>query len=58
MSKQECSKAYLRQKHAKEMAHSVPRVSHVSEVFKRRPYSASNYTPKDRSKEEPDNEPR
>jgi hypothetical protein len=54
MSKAECNRAYLRQKHAKEMAHHVPKVSHVSEVFKRRPYSASNYTPGDHSKEEPD----
>lgn len=39
MSKKECSKAYFNHKLAMEAAKKVPKVSKVSKIFTRKPYS-------------------
>lgn len=52
MSKLECNKAYYNHKIAMEMAKKVPKVSRVSEVFKRKPYSCTNYTIAEETTEE------
>lgn len=44
MSKLECDKAYFNHKIAMEAARKVPKVCNVSEIFKRKPYSCTNYT--------------
>lgn len=44
MSKLECNKAYYNHKVAMELTKRLPKVSRVSEIFKRKPYSTSNYT--------------
>lgn len=51
MSKKECSKAYYNHKIAMEAAKKVPKVSHVAEIFKRKPYSTSNYTEESRDEQ-------
>ena len=44
MSKLECNKAYYNHKVAMELTKRLPKVSRVSEIFKRKPYSCTNYT--------------
>ena len=57
MSKLECNKAYYNHKVAMELTKRLPKVSRVSEVFKRKPYSCTNYTvPEETVEEEQDGE--
>lgn len=42
MSKLECNKAYYNHKVAMELTKRLPKVSRVSEIFKRKPYAAAN----------------
>ena len=44
MSKAECNRAYLRHKQATEAALRIPKVSKVKAIFKRKPYSSTNYS--------------
>lgn len=44
MSKAECNRAYLKHKNAMEASMRLPKVSNVAEIFKRKPYSTSNYS--------------
>lgn len=44
MSKLECDKAYFNHKIAMEASMRLPKVSNVAEIFKRKPYSTSNYS--------------
>ena len=44
MSKAECNRAYLKHKNALEASRRIPKVTKVGEIFKRKPYSTSNYT--------------
>ena len=55
MSKAECNRAYLKHKNAMEASMRLPKVSNVNEIFKRKPYSSTNFT---EAKDEPrrDNE--
>lgn len=55
MSKLECDKAYFNHKIAMEAARKVPKVSRVSEIFKRKPYSCTNYTVPEETDEEEQN---
>lgn len=45
MSKAECNRAYLKHKNALEASRRIPKVTKVSEIFKRKPYSTTNFTP-------------
>lgn len=57
MSKAECNRAYLKHKNAMEASMRLPKVSRVSEIFKRKPYSRTNYTvPEETDEEEQDGE--
>ena len=57
MSKLECNKAYYNHKVAMELMKRLPKVSRVSEIFKRKPYSCTNYTaPEETDEEEQDGE--
>lgn len=57
MSKAECNRAYLKHKNAMEASMRLPKVSRVSEIFKRKPYSCTNYTvPEETDEEEQDGE--
>lgn len=56
MSKKECSKAYYNHKIAMEAAKKVPKVCKVAEIFRRKPYSCTNYTIAEESEEEQDGE--
>ena len=57
MSKLECNKAYYNHKVAMERTKRLPKVSRVSEIFKRKPYSCTNYTvPEETDEEEQDGE--
>ena len=47
MSKAECNRSYLRYKNAHDASKRVPKVSNVNEIFKRKPYSSTNFTEKD-----------
>ena len=44
MSKKECNKAYYNHKVAMELTKRLTKVSRVSEIFKQKPYSCTNYT--------------
>lgn len=44
MSKLECNKAYYNHKVAMELTKRLPKVSKVAEIFRRKPYSCTNYT--------------
>jgi len=56
MSKAECRPAYLRHKLAMEAAINKKDPPRVAEVFKRKPYSSSNYTRRDGNESRRDNE--
>lgn len=57
MSKAECKKSYLNHKLAMEAAMAAPKISRVAEIFKRKPYSCTNYTvPEETVEEEQDGE--
>ena len=57
MSQLECNKAYYNHKVAMELTKRLPKVSRVSEIFKRKPYSCTNYTvPEETDEEEQDGE--
>ena len=51
MSKAECNRAYLKHKNAMEASMRLPKVSNVAEIFKRKPYSTSNYTEGERDEQ-------
>jgi len=55
MSKSECNKSYMRHKMALDAAISPKGDVKVAEIFKRKPYSCTNYTvPEETNEEEPD----
>lgn len=58
MSKAECNRAYLRHKMAAEAAFRVPKVTKVKSIFRRKPYSSSNYATPPKMEEEKDGEQR
>ena len=55
MSKAECNRAYLRHKMAAEAAFRVPKVTKVKSIFRRKPYSCTNYTVPEETDEEEQN---
>ena len=58
MSKAECNRAYLRHKMAAEAAFMVPKVTKVKSIFRRKPYSSTNYATPTKMEEEKDEQGR